>query len=416
MKTVVIGAGVVGLATAYELLKAGHDVVVIERDEYGQGPSFGNAAVVTGVLSFPVPAPGTIGVAVKSFLRKDQAISVHPVPSARFAAFLLRMANATRKSNFALGTAAQDLLTVDVFGDFDEYLDEGLTFEHHESGMLHVFESRAALDSAMKAFDDFPALRERVEVVNGRDELMAIDPGLAPQFTHGYLAPTDRQVEPMSLMRALVSAIETRGGQVLENTKVLDFIQLDGTVNAVVTTAGVYDADHVVIAAGVASRGLSAKLGFVPPLYSGGGYSIDVKFADKRLQPRTSVMTDKSHIAVTPLDWGLRASSGMIIGQPEPTVNEARIAKLKRDLAALYPEIPLDNVEPGWAGLRPMSADGVPLIGQIPGTTNAYLATGHAMLGLTYAPSTAKLIRKLIAGEGTPAHSLLSPNRFRILT
>lgn len=415
MKTTIIGAGVVGLATAYELLKAGHEVVVVERDEYGQGPSFGNAAVVTGVLSFPVPAPGTVAVAAKSILKRDNAISVHPIPSAHFAAFLLRMANATRKSNFALGTAAQDLLTVNVLADFDEYLSEGLTFEHHELGMLHVYESEAALESAMKVFDGFPALEKRVKTLNGFDEIHELDPGIAPGFTHGYYAPTDRQVEPMSLMRALVAAIKARGGLVLEHTSVLGFIHTDGAVKSVVTTDGVYDTGNLVIAAGVASRQLSAKLGFTPPLYPGGGYSLDVRFADKALQPKTSVMTDKSHIAVTPLDWGLRASSGMIIGQSQPTVNEKQVTKLKRDLAALYPAVPLDDVEPGWAGLRPMSADGVPIIGKIPGTTNAYLATGHAMLGLTYAPTTAKFIRRMIDGDSTPSFDLLSPRRFKLV-
>ena len=153
MTTIVIGAGVVGLATAYELLKAGHDVVVIERDEYGQGPSFGNAAVVTGVLSFPVPAPGTICVAAKSLLKGGGAISIHPLPTPRFAEFLLRMANATRTSNFELGTSAQDLLTINVFHDFDELIADDLlqmisdpaeyikrlAYYYSELNMLHPF-------------------------------------------------------------------------------------------------------------------------------------------------------------------------------------------------------------------------------------------------------------------------------------
>lgn len=414
MTTIVIGAGVVGLATAYELLKAGHDVVVIERDEYGQGPSFGNAAVVTGVLSFPVPAPGTICVAAKSLLKGGGAISIHPLPTPRFAEFLLRMANATRTSNFELGTSAQDLLTINVFHDFDELIADGLEFEHHQCGMLHVFESKAALDAALKPFDDFPTIRERITVQNSHEELLAIDPGIAPNFTHGYFAPTDRQVEPMSFMRALVTAIEEKGGQILEHTSVIDFIRTDGRVSAVVTSSGVYELDAVVIAAGVASRKLAAKLGFSLPLYAGGGYSIDVRFQDTELQPRTSVMTDESHIAVTPLDWGLRASSGMIIGQSEPVVKEKQIAALKKDLTALYPNVPLENVDPGWAGLRPMSADGVPVIGLIPGTDNAYLTTGHAMLGLTYAPSTAKFVRRMLEGEDIPAFELLSPSRFKL--
>jgi len=180
-----------------------------------------------------------------------------------------------------------------------------------------------------------------------------------------------------------------------------------------VTTNGVYAADHVVIAAGVGSRALARHLGYKLPQYSGGGYSVDLTFADDELKPRTSVMTAASHIAVTPLDWGLRTSSGMLIGQKAPTVNPKLIEKLLADLQATYPGVPVDTAQPGWAGLRPMSADGVPVIGQVPGVANAWLATGHAMLGLTYAPATAKVLADLMAaGEPLRQYDLLSPGRF----
>lgn len=411
---VVIGAGVVGLATGYELLKAGHQVTVVDQQSYGQGPSFGNAALVTGVLSFPVPAPGSIGVAARSLVRGNQAITISPRPTPGFVGFLLRMAWATRQPNFAAGTAAQDLLTVTVLDGFAEYLADGLRFERHEKGSLHVFDSRTSWQKAVAVFDDFPAIRARIQVLDGAAAVHEVDPTLAPGIEYGYYAPTDLQVEPVSLMAALVDAIGAAGGQLVEHARVLDLLHRDGKVRAVVTTDGVFDADQVVIAAGVASRGLAAKLGCRLPLYSGGGYSVDVHFDDPAVQPRTSVLTDSSHIAVTPLDWGLRASSGMIIGQPEPTVNPAAIDRLVEDLHQLYPEAPLDDIRPGWAGLRPMSADGVPVIGLVPGFDNAYLATGHAMLGLSYAPSTAKAVRALMDGSAPAGYALFSPDRFAL--
>ncbi|PKQ30780.1 MAG: hypothetical protein CVT62_12625 [Actinobacteria bacterium HGW-Actinobacteria-2] len=413
MRTVIVGAGVVGLATAYELLKAGHEVTVLERDTYGQGPSLGNAALVTGVLSFPVPAPGTVGTAARSILSGDQAITVRPRVELGFLTFLARMAWATAKANFALGTVAQDLLTTMVLDDYAEYVADGLVFERHEGGSMHVFDSRASFEAGLAVFDDFPSIKSRITVLDGAEAVHAVDPNLAPELSYGYLAPGDLQVEPASLMRALVEAIAARGGQLIEHATVIDFVTEAGEVTAVATTNGVYDADQVVIAAGVASRGLAAKLGCSLPVYSGGGYSIDVHFDDEAAKPRCSVLTDGSHIAVTPLDWGLRASSGMIIGQPAPTVNAKAAAKLLDDVKATYPGVPLDGAQPAWAGLRPMSADGVPVVGLVPGWGNAYLATGHAMLGLTYAPSTAKVLRSLMEGTAPAAYAMLSPKRFR---
>jgi D-amino-acid dehydrogenase len=216
-------------------------------------------------------------------------------------------------------------------------------------------------------------------------------------------------------MAALVAAVKAQGGQLVEHAAVVSFVKSGGRVNAVVSTAGVFEADEVIVAAGVGSRGLAAMLGASLPQYPGGGYSVDVYFADAEAGPHTSVLTSASHIAVTPLDWGLRTSCGMLIGQREPVVKQNLIAKLLADLKQTYPGVPFDDVQPGWAGLRPMSADGVPVIGQVPGVANAYLATGHAMLGLTYAPATAKVLAELIeAGEPLPKYALLSPQRFKL--
>jgi D-amino-acid dehydrogenase len=414
MRIVIVGAGVVGLAAGYELLRAGHDVTILERDTYGQGPSLGNAALVTGVLSFPVPAPGTVMTAARSILTGDQAITVRPRWEAGFVGFLARMAWATTKANFALGTVAQDLLTTMVLDDYAEYVADGLEFERHEGGSMHVFDSRESFEAAIAVFDDFPSIKARIKILDGAAAVHEVDPNLAPGISYGYFAPGDLQIEPASLMLALTEAIAAKGGQLIEHATVIDFVSEDGEVSAVVTTNGVFDADQVVIAAGVGSRGLAAKLGYSLPVYSGGGYSVDVHFEDQSQQPKCSVMTDGSHIAVTPLDWGLRVSSGMIIGQPEPGVTPKAAANLLADMHAIYPGVPLAGAQPAWAGLRPMSADGVPVIGLVPGCSNAYLATGHAMLGLTYAPSTAKVLRALIEQSAPAAYRMLSPQRFRL--
>lgn len=414
MRTVIIGAGVVGLATGYELLRAGHEVTILERDTYGQGPSLGNAALVTGVLSFPVPAPGTVGLAARSLLSGDSAVTVRPRFELGFVSFLARMAWATTKKNFATGTAAQDILTTMVLDDYAEYVADGLEFERHEGGSMHVFDSKESFEAGLAIFDDFPGIKARITVLEGAEAVHEVDPNLAPEICYGYLAPGDLQVEPASLMLALTEAITAKGGHLVEHAKVINFVTKQDEVSAVVTTNGVFEADQVVIAAGVESRQLAAKLGYSLPVYSGGGYSVDLHFEDRSLQPKCSVLTDGSHIAVTPLSWGLRASSGMIIGQPEPTVNPKAAERLLADVHQTYPGVPLAGAQPAWAGLRPMSADGVPVIGLVPGCSNAYLATGHAMLGLTYAPSTAKVIRALMEGTAPAAYAMLSPNRFRL--
>lgn len=413
MRIVVVGAGVVGLAAGYQLTKDGHDVTVVDAGEFGQGPSYGNAALVTDVLSFPVPAPGSVSTAALSLGRPGSAIDVAVRPEPGYIDFLLRMALATRPKAFALGTVAQEALSRTTMALFDAYAADGLVFEEHRKGSLHVYETAAEYDTAMAVFDAFPDIRARITPLGSAAEVNAIDPLIDPRYRYGYHAPNDRQVEPVSFMTALVGRLRETGHDLLEHTRVLDFLRSAGAVTGVVTTSGVLDCDGVVVAAGVASRALTRTLGFALPLSSGGGYSVDVTVPEDR-KPAASVLTARTHIAVTPLDRGLRASSGMIIGQRAPVVNPTRIARLLEAVTDLYPSVPLDGAGEAWAGLRPMSADGVPIIGLVPGTTNAYVATGHAMLGLTYAPSTAKVLSDLIAGGDVPgAYRLLSPARFR---
>lgn len=412
MRIAIIGAGVVGLAAAHELLGAGHEVTIIESSDYGQGPSHGNAALVTGVLSFPVPAPGSIAIAARSVFGGNSAISITPQFSVDYLRFLLRMAWATKRPNFAVGTHAQDILTRMVLDGFAEYQEQGLSFEQHAGGSMHVFASRQAYEQGVAVFDGFPELKKRIRLLEGASSVHEVDPNLAPDVEYAYFAPDDLQVEPDSIMKALVASIEQAGGKLIQHSAVTSFETAGGVVRAAVTPEGQVEAEQFIIAAGVGSRGLAKKLGYSVPLFPGGGYSVDVHFDDDSLKPHASVLTDVSHIAVTPLDWGLRASSGMIIGQPEPSVPPSVIDKLISQVLEIYPDVPVDDVDPGWAGLRPMSADGVPIIGLVPGKRNAYLATGHAMLGLTYAPSTAKVLRALIEGNAPECYQAFAPARF----
>lgn len=420
MSTVIIGGGIVGLCIAYRLQKDGHEVTLLESADYsalengelGEAPSYGNAALVTNVLSFPVPEPGGVSMGIKSFFSTHSPISIVPGLSPRYLLFLLRVALATRPSAFAKGTIAQDTLSEITFESFDDLLADGISCEFHENGSIHAFETREELEAAKELFHHYPQLEGRIRFIESTEELQELDPKISSDYHYGYFAPGDRQVEPASLMASLLARIKEKGGKVLTHTPVTGFVKKGDTVTGVITDHAVIDADTVVIAAGVGSRELTAQLGYAVPVYGGGGYSIDFS-APEGERPLHSVMTGRTHIAVTPLDRGFRASSGMMVGQPSPSVSARREKLLLDDIAQLFPSLPLENRSPIWSGLRPFSADGVPIIGVLPKTRNAYVATGHTMLGLTYGPATAQIISELLSGEPYPSsYELLSPARF----
>lgn len=415
MHVVVIGAGLEGLTAAHRLQKAGCAVTVLERDAYGQGPSHGNAAFMTDTEPFPVPNPGTLRQGVAAFLGIGHRgpIRVLPPTSPARAAYLLRVLAATRRRDFVEGTVAQEYLSQHTAESFDELAAEGLKFDMNPSGTLRVYENREQYDQAIADYNAFPSVLERVRTLDSHAAIAEVDPLLAERYTYALFAPGDRVVEPESLMRALVDSIRAGGGEVLEHAEVVDFVRRGSGVAGVVTSSGVLEPDAVVIAAGVGSRPLAAKLGYSLPVFGGGGYSLDFSVPAEKM-PKVGVMTGRTHLAVSPLPGNrVRISSGMIVGQAKPVVSDATIERLVADFEEAYPGVPTDRREPKWAGLRPFSADGVPVIGRVPGVDNAYLDTGHLMLGLTYAPISARVLADIVTDGPQPAvYALFSPERF----
>lgn len=418
MHVVVIGAGLEGLTAAHRLQKAGAEVTVVERDAYGQGPSHGNAAFMTDTEPFPVPNPATLRQGIGAFLGVGNKgpIRVLPPTSAAQADFLLRALAATRKEDYVEGTVAQEYLSQHTAEAFDELAAEGLKFDMNPSGTLRVYENREQYDQAMVDYEAFPSVLARVRTLDSHDAIAEIDPLLGERYTYALYAQRDRVVEPESLMRALIGSIRAGGGTVLEHTEVVEFVRSGGSgsgVAGVVTSQGVVEPDAVVIAAGVGSRPLAAKLGYRLPVFGGGGYSLDFEVPADR-KPAVGVMTGRTHVAITPLPGDkVRISSGMIVGQSRPVVSDDTIARLVANFTEAYPEVPVGRRDPKWAGLRPFSADGVPVIGRVPGVDNAYLDTGHLMLGLTYAPISARVLTDIVLGKPQPAvYALFSPERF----
>jgi D-amino-acid dehydrogenase len=228
----------------------------------------------------------------------------------------------------------------------------------------------------------------------------------------GLFYGKDRQIEPDSLTKALVKHIEQLGGVVHENAVVTGFEKGPGGVDAIRTNDGQrHPCDGAVLAAGVWTSTLAAQLGVSLPVQPGKGYSVDYTPAPVTL--RTSLTLDGPHIAITPLEGMVRIAGTMEFSGYDGSINPTRIAAIKRAAAGGLRQWDTDGThrEP-WAGLRPMTPDGLPIVGLLADDINVWVATGHAMLGLTLAPTTARSIRELVRGEGRPEPGT-SPARFR---
>ncbi|MGO3021911.1 MAG: FAD-dependent oxidoreductase [Brevibacterium sp.] len=415
MKTVIIGGGVVGLTTAYELALSGHNVTVIEAGRCGAGASHGNAAKVAIAESTPVPAPGVLLQGIRWMLNPDSPLSIRPSLAPGYLTFLLRMAAHCNARDFDAGLELHLRLGEDANDLFDEYQTQGIDFEMHDRGVLLAFETRERFDEHCPSLPAFEAAGHRPQRLHD-DEVREAEPALSDRIRHGLFFPADRQIEPDSLTAGLVAKLSALGVDVREHTRVQRFIRTGESVTAVVTSdAEVITADAHVISAGVPSGALAAQLGQNIPIRSGKGYSIDYSPAPIRL--RTSLTLEDARVAVTPLNGMLRLAGTMEFGSTDDDVNEVRVGAIRRAAQEAFREWGDGRGELApWAGSRPMTPDGLPVIGRLDSVANVYINSGHAMLGLTLAPGSARLLAGLMTdGGSTLPDDLLarvSPNRF----
>ena len=193
----------------------------------------------------------------------------------------------------------------------------------------------------------------------------------------------------------------------------MKFQQDHGKVRAVCTETDSYHSDLVVIAAGVSCGPLTRELGSSVPVRPGKGYSIDYPQAPTGLT--TPLTFEDAHVAVTPLDGMLRIAGTMEFTGIETKIRARRVEAMKQSAAAGFGD--WDNTKrhtAPWSGLRPMTPDGLPVVGPLPGLQNVLVASGHGMLGLTLAPSTAKAVASLARGEApTELLRSIGPDRFQ---
>jgi D-amino-acid dehydrogenase len=289
---------------------------------------------------------------------------------------------------------------------FDVYADEGVQFEMHRSGLLLVATTPAGLTSYTDLFRRLRSIGFEGEIVElGPEEARALEPELAGGLAGGVRAVIDRYVRPESLTEGLSAYLAEHGVEMREEIEVLDIVSSNGGVR-IATRAGPLDADRVVVAAGATSSPLLTRLGVRMPLVGARGYSVTLAGGETR--PRHALYLAEAKVGISSYDDTVRIAGVFELGSSSDRVDRRRLAKMLSSVDSYF-----DGWRPGsqpalleWAGLRPMTADGLPLIGRAPALDNAYVATGHGMLGVTLAPASAAALAPLVL-EGRSAPELL---------
>ncbi|MCS6975378.1 MAG: FAD-dependent oxidoreductase [Gemmatales bacterium] len=405
---VIIGAGVIGAWSAYFLERAGWKVTVLDQGGFGKGCSHGNCGYVSPSHVLPIPGPKAVGTAIRALLQRNGPFKIR----FRFDPALWRwMALFLRRCNYRdmlrAGHALHPLLQSSRSLYEQVIGKEKLDCEWQARGLILVFRTKAGMEEYAETnhllAEEYGVPAKRLD----GDELSAFEPALKPGLGGGWFYDIDAHLRPDRFMAEMRRLLAERGVTILEGQTFREFRRKGPQAEAVVTERGELTGDVFVVATGAWTPRFSKQLGCTIPIEPGKGYSITM--GKPAHCPRVPLIFEEHRVAVTPLDSGYRLGSTMEFAGYDSTLRRDRLELLKAG-AAIYLHEPVgEPVLEEWFGWRPMTPDGVPIIGRSPAMGNVFIAAGHNMIGLATGSGTGRLVAELVSGQ--PPH--LDPHPYR---
>jgi D-amino-acid dehydrogenase len=409
---VIVGGGVIGAACAYYLSRRGMAVTLVDQGAFGRGCSHANCGYVCPSHVLPMAAPGAVTMGLKALVARNSPLKIRPRLDPALWNWLWRFSRCCNaRQVLAAGKAIQALLASSRKLYDDLLAAERIECEWEAKGLLFVFRSAAAFEH-YAATDELMGREFGIQARRlAGSELAAVEPALKAGLPGAWHYETDAHLRPDRLMAELKRVLASRGVTIREHCAAKSLVRENRRVRAIETADGPIEADAVVIATGALAPEWSRDLGCRLPIQPGKGYSITMPRPARC--PAVPMIFEEHRVAVTPFRSGYRLGSTMEFAGYDSTIRKERIELLK-SAARLYLHEPLaEPVQEEWFGWRPMTPDSLPIIAVSPALSNAWIAAGHNMLGLSMAPATGRLVAELIAGE--PPHidpRPYSPTRF----
>jgi D-amino-acid dehydrogenase len=413
-RVLLVGGGVVGLCAAYACAQKGHRVTVVERGAPERdGCSFANAGMVVPSHIVPLASPGVVEQGLRWMWNPASPFHVKPRLSGDLIDWgwkLWRAATAEHVERAAPVLRDLHLASRACYEQWAAQWDNA--FELVERGLLMLCRTERGLEEETAAAATARRLGIAADVLTPA-QVAALEPGLRMTIAGGVHYPLDAHLTPHKLMAALRRECERMGVELRHHTEVRGWRASGRRLEAVETAAGAVPADEFVLCGGIWSMGLARELCLRLPMQAGKGYSLTLDNPPAR--PRTCAILSEARVAVTPMASALRFGGTMEIAGVDESVNPVRIEGIVRSVGAYFPDFAPSTFASAAVrtGLRPCSPDGLPYIGRFGRFENLLTGTGHAMMGLSLAPITGKLIAELVSGEAPScAIEALSPDRY----
>lgn len=403
MKVVIVGSGLIGITSAYFLARRGLEVTVIDRRRGpGLETSFANGALLTPSMAEPWNAPGSWRVLLRSLGRSDSALQlrVKTLPKlVRWGALFIRNSSRACYERNTLKNLTLALHSLQALQSLRK--ETGIEYGQSTVGTLRVFRERVMLERAVEASGRLRAKGLKFRRLTNH-ETVDLEPALAPighQLAGGIHYFHDESGNAYQFCVALADLARRMRVDFMFDTALDEIEVRSGKVSAIVAGGKRYIADQYILAAGSYTPRLLVPVGIDMPVQPAKGYSISFEGHSERPALRIPVADDDFHAVVVPVNRGIRVAGTAEFSGYDLSLPDARIGNLMRLLKQVLPQAEFDRATARpWCGLRPMSADGVPIIGPT-SIENLWVNTGHGHLGWTLAVGSGQLLADVMTGK-----------------
>ena len=409
-RVAVVGAGMVGLSTAWFLQEGGAEVTVYERDTVGAGASWGNAGWLTPALTAPLPEPAVLRYGLRAVLSPRSPVYLPLRADRTLLRFLAGFAAHSTTRRWKRGMAAYVPLNERALEAFDALAAGGVPSATHEApSFLACFRREREAEPLLAELEHIRDAGQQTTFhpVTGW-RVRALEPAVSEEVGAAVQIYGQRYLHPPEFVRSLALAVQSRGGEIVEGVGVAGLREESGGLVVVPETGEGERYDAVVLATGAELNRLASPFGVRQPVQAGRGYSFSVPVEQ---MPKGPLYFPRQRVACTPLGGRLRVAGMMEFRRPDDPLDPRRIAAIVDAVRPFLRGVDLDDRHSEWVGSRPCTPDGLPLVGAT-ASPRVFVAGGHGMWGIALGPITGMLLaQNVLKGEAPAALLPFDPQR-----